>query len=128
MEDIGDTITRARRDTIGDALRRSVARNPEKGALIFGERCWSYAELEAGANRVANVLLAQRLNKGDRVAVYGMNSDAYVLLWLGCLRAGLIHVPVNFHLAGEELLYILEQSGSRALFYDLQLGSNVEEV
>ena len=30
-----------------------------------------------------------------------MNSDGYVLLWLGCLRAGLVHVPVNFHLAGD---------------------------
>src|SRR5919112_5116960 len=128
MEDIGDTITRARRDTIGDAIRRSVARNPEKGALIFGERCWSYAELEAGANRVANALLAQRLDKGDRVAVYGMNSDAYVLLWLGCSKVGLIHVPVNFHLVGEELLYILNQSGSKALFRHPGFEEIVEEV
>jgi fatty-acyl-CoA synthase len=57
-----------------------------------------------------------------------MNSDAYVLLWLGCSKAGLVYVPVNFHLTGGELLYILDQSGSRALFYDSQLGANVEEV
>ncbi len=57
-----------------------------------------------------------------------MNSDAYVLLWLGCVRAGLIHVPVNFHLAGEELLYILSQSGSKALFHDPGFEENVEEV
>ena len=73
-------------------------------------------------------MLARGLEKGDRVAAYGMNSDAYVLLWLGCVRAGLVHVPVNFHLAGDELLYILDQSGSKALFYDPQLEANVEEV
>ena len=56
-----------------------------------------------------------------------MNSDAYVLLWLGCVRTGLIHVPVNFHLAGDELLYILNQSGSKAIFYDPQFEANVEE-
>jgi fatty-acyl-CoA synthase len=127
-QELGQTIRRACRNTIGDAVRRSAARNPEKDALIFGGRRWSYAELDAGANRVANVLLAQGLEKGDRVAAYGMNSDGYVLLWLGCLRAGLIHVPVNFHLAGDELLYILNQSGSSALFYDPQFGANVEEV
>jgi len=121
-------VRRSRRNTIGDAVRRSSARNPEKEALIFGGRRWSYAELDAGANRVANALLAQGLEKGDRVAAYGMNSDAYVLLWLGCVRAGLIHVPVNFHLAGDELLYILNQSGSKALFYDPQFEANVEEV
>ena len=36
--------------------------------------------------------------------------------------------PRNFHLAGDELLYILRQSGSKALFYDPQFEANVEEV
>lgn len=128
MREIDYTIVRARRNTIGDAIRRSAARSPENDALIFGERRWSYAELDAGANRVANALLARGLEKGDRVTAYGMNSDAYALLWLGCVKAGLIHVPVNFHLAGEELLYLLNQSGAKALFYDPGLHSNVEEV
>jgi fatty-acyl-CoA synthase len=127
-QEIDLTIKRARRNTIGDAVRRSAARNPEKDAIIFRERRWRYAEVDAGANRVANALLAQGLEKGDRVAAYGMNSDAYVLLWLGCSRAGLIHVPVNFHLAGDELLYILNQSGSKALFHDPGFEANVEEV
>ena len=128
MQEIDRTVTRARRNTIGDAIRRSVARNPEKDAIVFGERRWSYAELDAGASRVANALLERGLEKGDRVAAYGMNSDAYVLLWLACSKAGLVHVPVNFHLAGEELLYILNQSGSKALFYDPGFEENVEEV
>ena len=126
--EIDQAVKRARRNTIGDAVRRSAAHNPEKDAVLFSGRRWSYAELSAGANRVANALLARGLEKGDRVAAYGMNSDAYVLLWLGCLRAGLIHVPVNFHLTGDELLYILEQSGSKALLYDPHLEGNVEEV
>jgi fatty-acyl-CoA synthase len=84
-----------------------VGSDHKTDAIIFGERRWSYAELDAGVNRAANALLEQGLEKGDRVAAYGMNSDSYVLLWLGCSRAGLIHVPVNFHLAGDELLYIL---------------------
>jgi hypothetical protein len=71
-QQIDHAITRARRNTIGDAVRRSAARGPEKVALIFGERRWSYAELDAGANRVANALLAQGLEKGDRVAAYGV--------------------------------------------------------
>lgn len=128
MQKINHTVARARRNTIGDAIRRSAVRSPEEDALIFAERRWSYAELDAGANRVANALLAQGLEKGDRVAAYGMNSDAYVLLWLGCSKVGLIHVPVNFHLTGDELLYILNQSGSKALFYDPGFEANVEEV
>ena len=122
------SVTRARRDTVGDAFGRAAGRNPSKDAVVFGERRWSYADLDAGANRVANALQSRGLRKGDRVAAYGTNSDAYVLLWLGCVRAGLIHVPVNFALAGDELLYILNQSGSGALFYDPGLGENVDAV
>jgi fatty-acyl-CoA synthase len=128
MQEVDSTVMRARRNTIGDAVRRSAGRNPEKDAVVFGGRRWSYAEFDAGVNRVANALLARGLEKGDRVAAYGMNSDAYVLLWLGCSRAGVIHVPVNFHLAGDELLYILNQSGSKALFYDPGLEANVDRV
>ena len=128
MQEMDSTITRARRNTIGDAIRRSATRSPDKEALVFSGRRWSYAELDAGVNRVANALLAQGLEKGDRVAAYGMNSDAYVLLWLGYVRAGLIHAFVNFHLTGDELLYILNQSGSKALFYDPGFEANAEEV
>ena len=63
-QQIDRAITRARRNTIGDAVRRSAARGPEKEALIFGERRWSYAELDAGANRVAKALLARGARKG----------------------------------------------------------------
>jgi fatty-acyl-CoA synthase len=55
VQEIDRTVTRARRNTISDAIRRSVARSSEKDALIFGERRWSYTELDAGANRVAGV-------------------------------------------------------------------------
>src|SRR5690606_42100388 len=43
-------------------------------------------------------------------------------------KAGLIHVSVNFTLEGEELAYILNQSGSRALFHDPDLEEKVEAV
>ncbi len=121
-------IARSLRDTIGDALTRSVARNPEKTALVFGDRSWTFAELDAAVNRVANALLGSGLENGDRVAAYGRNSDAYVILWLACARAGLIHVPVNYALTGDELLYILDQSGAKILFHDPALAEAVDAV
>ena len=77
---------------------------------------------------MARRLLDLKLHKGDRVAAYGKNSDAYLLLYLGCARAGLVHVPVNFALAGEELAYIVNQSGSRALFADPALQERVHAI
>lgn len=51
-----------------------------------------------------------------------------MVLWLACARAGLIHIPVNFALTGDELLYILNQSGARALFYDPELREAADAV
>ena len=121
-------IAQSIRNTVGDGMRRSARRDPGKTALVFGDRSWTFEELDAAANRAANALIGLGLKKGDRVAAYGKNSDAYVVLWLACTRAGLIHVPINFALTGEELLYTLNQSGSKALFHDPALGEAVEDV
>jgi fatty-acyl-CoA synthase len=103
------------RDTIGDALRRAARRFRNRTALTFGLRRWSFEGLDRGADRVARALLAAGLARGDRVVAYGRNSDGYLLAWLGCVRAGLIHVPANYALTETELGYILGQCGARAL-------------
>jgi fatty-acyl-CoA synthase len=114
------------RSTIGDIIARSARRAPRAMALSFEDRVWTYRDLEEGSTRVAAALLALGLRKGDRVAAFGKNSDAYVLLWLGVVKAGLIHVPINFALSGRELAYMLRQSGARAVFASEALRSVVE--
>ncbi len=114
--------------TVGRILERSARRSPSKVALTFGERRWSYAELDRGVGRVAAALLELGLAPGDRVAAYGKNSDAYLLLYLGCARAGLIHVPVNFNATGDELSYLLSQSSAAAVFSDPALSGNIDAV
>lgn len=117
----------ARLDTLGGAFRRSVRRQPHKLALTFAGREWTYQQLDTAASRVAHALLDAGLKPGERVAAFGQNSDAYVLLWLACNRAGLVHVPVNYALRRTELAYIIEQSGARAMFSDPQLMPHVQD-
>ncbi|PSK92840.1 fatty-acyl-CoA synthase [Murinocardiopsis flavida] len=114
--------------TVDGLLHRSAARTPQRTALRFADREWTYAELDAGASRAAAWLLGLGLGKGDRVAAYGRNSDAYLLSFLGCARAGLVHVPVNYNLTGGELGYLLAQSGSTVVLADPQLAGEVEAV
>jgi fatty-acyl-CoA synthase len=114
--------------TVGALIERSAARYPDRMALQFGDRRWSYAELDAAADRAARQLLASGLRPGDRVAAYGKNSDAYLLAWLGCCRAGLVHVPVNFNLTGDDLAYILRQSGSSVVMADPGLRPTLERA
>jgi fatty-acyl-CoA synthase len=114
--------------TVADVVRRSAGRYPSRLAIAFGERRWTYRELDDAVSRVAGRLLGLGLVKGDRVAALGTNSDAYVLLWLGCARAGLVHVPVNYNLVGAELAYIVAQAGSTALFADPALDRAADAV
>ncbi|MDR5897553.1 fatty acyl-CoA synthetase [Halomonas vilamensis] len=118
--------SRIQQNTIGAALARSASKNASRLALAFNDRQWHYAELNRAVNRVANRLLDQGLKPGDRLAVYGKNSDAYVIAWLAATRAGLVHVPINFALSSEELSYILEQSGASGLLSDISLADKVD--
>lgn len=124
----GHEAARARRDTISDALRRTARRYRDRNALSFGDRRWSFAGLDRAVDRVARGLLETGLTRGDRLGALGRNSDAYLILWLACARAGLIHVPVNYALTGRELRYIVEQSGARALIVDPALAGNAREA
>lgn len=119
---------RARRNTIGDALRRAASRFRDQEALRYGDRRWSYLALDAAADRVACRLAALGLNRGDRVAAYGRNSDAYLIAWLGIVRAGLVHVPVNYALTASELGYIVGQSGASAVISDRGLDDNLAAI
>ncbi len=106
------TIARARRHALGDLLRRSAARAPEKVALRYRDRAHTYAALDAVADRTANALAERGLSKGDRVALLSHNDDGYVVLTFALARLGAIAVPVNFMLQAGEVAYILEHSGA----------------
>ncbi|QBJ96304.1 acyl-CoA synthetase [Rhodococcus sp. ABRD24] len=117
-----------RTDTVDGVLRRAAARQPDRTALTFGDRTWTYRELDDAVTRAAARLLALGLGPGDRVAGYGVNSDAYVIGFLGCARAGLVHVPINYALTGAELSYLLGQSGARAVLVDPALEPTLRTV
>ncbi|GAA1092289.1 fatty acyl-CoA synthetase [Nocardiopsis composta] len=114
--------------TVDGVLRRTAARTPDRTALDYGDRRWSYGELDRGVSRVAAWLLGLGLARGDRVAAFGGNSDAYLLSYLGCARAGLVHVPVNPALRRDELSYVLAQSGATVVLADPHLAGAVEEI
>ncbi|GAA2779023.1 acyl-CoA synthetase [Saccharopolyspora taberi] len=92
------------------------------------ERSWTYAELDAAVTRAAAALLAAGAVKGDRIAAYGKNSDAYLIGFLACARAGLVHVPINYNLTGGELDYLIRQSGSTIALADPALADRVSGV
>ncbi|MGW2963924.1 acyl-CoA synthetase [Streptomyces sp. NPDC001220] len=120
-------MTQGQGSTVDGVLRRSARRTPARVALEYGERRWTYGELDDAVSRAANVLLDQGLTRGDRVGSYGHNSDAYLITFLACARAGLVHVPVNQNLTGDDLAYIVGQSGSSLVLADPDLAGRLPD-
>ncbi|WP_405756960.1 acyl-CoA synthetase [Streptomyces sp. NBC_01420] len=121
-------MTGVRSSTVDGVVTRSARRTPERTALRYAGRAWTYRELDEAVTTAAAALTEDHaLNPGDRVAAYAHNSDAYLIAFLACARAGLVHVPVNQNLTGDDLAYILRQSGSSLVLTDPALADRIPE-
>lgn len=118
------TISALHRQTVGDLLRRSARRLPNKPAVICGAVHWSYYEFDRICNRLANGLSDRGVECGDRVAVLSRNSHAFAALRYALARLGAVIVPINFMLNAEEAHYILKHSGAT----HLAMGADMVEL
>lgn len=76
-------------------LRRSAERTPDRTALVFFGARTSYAQLDRAVDRFAHVLRKMGVEKGDRVSLHLPTSPAFVIAFLGAMRAGALAVPMN---------------------------------
>jgi len=106
------------RQTLGDLLRRTRQRFPQRLAIRCGQVDWTYAEFDDICNRLAAGLAAQGVEIGDRVAVLARNSHAFAALRFALARLGAVLVPINFMLNADEARFILEHCGARMLCVD----------
>ncbi|MFD5450292.1 acyl-CoA synthetase [Streptomyces sp. NPDC003470] len=120
-------MTPGHRSTVDGVLRRSARRTPARVAVEYRDRSWTYEELDTAVSRAAGVLRDQGLAPGDRVGAYGHNSDAYLIAFLACARAGLVHVPVNQNLTGDDLAYLVRQSGAALVLTDPDLAGRLPD-
>jgi len=109
-------------------LDRSARIYPDKPAIIYGDKRYSYKEFGERANRLASALKANGLQKGDRVAFLCPNIPPMLEAHFGVLSAGGILVPINIRLAPKEIEYILSHSGASFLFMDTEFAGAVKEI
>ncbi|MBN2031665.1 MAG: long-chain-fatty-acid--CoA ligase [Deltaproteobacteria bacterium] len=103
---------------VGDIIRRSALRFPDKTAMVFGTKSMSYRVFNERINRLANRLLKMGLRKGDRIAALLHNGPEFFEIYYASAKVGGIFVPVNNLLRPTELKQILEYVDPRFLFFD----------
>ncbi|MFQ5850396.1 MAG: class I adenylate-forming enzyme family protein [Candidatus Binatia bacterium] len=114
---------------LGDLLLGACRAFPQKPAIVYREETLTYAAYQRLICRVAGLLARAGLGPGDRIAVISRNVPEYLIVFGAAEMAGFVVVPVNFRLAAEEMLYILQDSGARAVFVeDGAPGEVVQEV
>lgn len=113
---------------IGDMLRRSAERLPDKPALIMGEASLTYGQFNRRANRLANALMAQGLKKGDRVAVLTNNCIEFFEIYLALCKSGGVMVPINNLLRLGEMNRIVDYIEPRFIIYHRDFQELVTQV
>src|SRR5210317_492394 len=105
---------------IGQLLTKRAQICPNREAFVEFERDrrFTFAELNARANRVASGLLEKGIRPGDRVASLLKNGIEFVETYFAVAKIGAVMVPVNWRLVAGEIAFILQDSGARALVYD----------
>lgn len=99
-------------------LRRAAQLGPDHVAVVDGGRRLTYADLTVWCTRIGAGLRDRGLVAGDRVAVLGVNSAAYLALYLGVPAAGFAFVPLNSRLADAELIDVLADCEATVLVVD----------
>ena len=98
--------------------RQYARQHPDQPAIIMGGSgdTVTYAEYEARCNRLAHVLTAAGLQRGDHIAVFIENSPRLLEIEGAAERTGLYYTLINTYLAPDEVAYIITNSCSRMLF------------
>lgn len=93
-------------------LSQNARRHPEKPALVYEDRSYTYHEFNKMVNQLANGLIELGIKKGEKIALMMKNSDFFAISYYAVAKTGAVIVPMNFRLVKREVNYIMDQSDS----------------
>ena len=114
--------------SIPDITRTYAAQQGEATALVSGENRWSYGQVHADSNRIAQALLAAGVEPGDRVAFLDKNVPEYFTLLFGAAKVRAVTVAVNWRLAPPEMAYILNHAQVKLLVVGREFLGHVDQM
>jgi fatty-acyl-CoA synthase/long-chain acyl-CoA synthetase len=107
-----------------DLLSIYAESQPDKPAVVDDRGGdvvrWTYAELEAEANRLANALMSLGVAPGEKVVWCGPNSRQVVAFINAARKAGTVAVPLNYRLTAEEACYVIDNCDASIAYVDAE--------
>jgi acyl-CoA synthetase (AMP-forming)/AMP-acid ligase II len=108
-------------------LRVSADRYPDRVALAFRAETWTFADLDAAADRLARAFTRRGLG-GQPVVLLLQNEPLTVIAYLALARAGAIAVPVNPRLRRNEIAFVVDDCGAAAIIADGAFADDATEL
>jgi malonyl-CoA/methylmalonyl-CoA synthetase len=115
MSDTAGPDQAADRGHFLDDVRVTFAARADRPAIVYQERILTYGELESRARRCAARMRMLGLEPGDRVAIVTTDKMPFLAAHLGALFASAVSLPLNPRSTGDELRYLLQDSGARVV-------------
>jgi fatty-acyl-CoA synthase len=112
----------------GMVLTRQTERHPDKSAILFEGKSFSYQQLNNRVNQLSHALQGVGIHKGDRVAVLLHNSNEYIEAFWATAKIGAVLVPINWRLGPKEVQYILNDSEAKLLLYGSSYSETVLKI
>ena len=100
---------------VHELIAQQAQARPDRTALVFGTQRMSYGELNACANQLARHLLAQGVQRDDRVGIAAERSLDMLVGLLAIMKTGAAYVPLEPTLPADRLQYMIEDSGLQVL-------------
>ncbi len=113
--------------SVPQVFDEATTRFRDRVALVFQGRRITFGELREQADRFANALHALGVRKGDRVALYLLNSPQFVIAYFGALKAGAVVTAISPVYTSHEIRFQLADSGARVLVCQDILHDKVEK-
>ncbi|MDT9699228.1 acyl-CoA synthetase [Streptomyces sp. P17] len=117
---------------LADLFESVVDVVPDREALVYldhpgtgAERRLTYAELDAAANRIGHHLLDSGIRPGEHLGLHLYNGVEYLQTVLGCLKARIVPVNVNYRYVEEELVYLYRDADLVAVVFDAEFEGRV---
>jgi acyl-CoA synthetase (AMP-forming)/AMP-acid ligase II len=101
---------------------------PDGHCWTFGDRTWTWAQAWEDIRRFAGALRAEGIGRGDRIAFLDKNNPAILTATQAVCLIGASNAIVNWRLAGDELDYVINDSGARVLFVGHELLPSIELI
>ena len=115
-------------DRVRVSLEAVAAEHPERPAILSPAGDRTFAELNARANQLARALRRIGLGTGDSVALLCSNRPEFAEVMFAALRSGLRYTPINWHLAADEVAYIVDDCEAKAFVADVRFAAVATDV